>query len=82
MRDGVMHDHEYPFTGKGDNCNYDFGNIAFKPRDYAIVPPNDSEQLKMVFMIDLNIGCITLASISVYKFWTSLPLLQGGYFGQ
>jgi hypothetical protein len=49
IRDGIMHAKEYPFVGdNSDDCLYNSDKLAFKPKDYAIVPPNDSRQLKMV----------------------------------
>ena len=44
LRDGVMHEHHYPYVGDdSDDCLYDGNKLAFKANDYAAVPPNDSE---------------------------------------
>jgi hypothetical protein len=68
LRDGVMRAREYPFVGDSDSCLYDNSNLAFSPQDYAIVPPNNNEQLLMVFKLNIIfwIGCSIITSFSLY----------------
>jgi hypothetical protein len=44
---------DYPYLAiqQKNKCDYDEEKVEFTPRDYAIVPHNDSIQLKMALSL-------------------------------
>jgi hypothetical protein len=69
LRDGIMRASDYPFTAvTSRSCNYDSNSLVYTPKDYAIVPHNNSIQLQMALTLHPIAVCISdSAEFHFYK---------------